>query len=104
MYSSTCWVRSEQRHGAKGAEALLGLRPLNGSSAIDALDGQVGGFAAAHPLVVQLLVATRANLLVHEEVEVVEQALLLAQSDERHVIGHVRRIALHHEALELAGL
>lgn len=70
--------------------------------AIDARDRQVGGRAVAHPLLVELGIAAGADLLVDEQVHVVDQAVFLAQRDQRHIVGHHGRLVDDADAREVA--
>jgi hypothetical protein len=52
--------------------------------------------------VVELLVAAGADLLVHEEVEVVEESLLVPERDQGYVVHEVGRVAADGQPLVLA--
>ncbi|ENN88815.1 hypothetical protein RHSP_38222 [Rhizobium freirei PRF 81] len=71
--------------------------------AIDAAHRQ-GRQCAADPLLVEFGVAARADLLVDEQVEIVDEAVFFTVGEERDVVRLERRLANHRDAGELAGL
>jgi len=54
---------------------------VDGELAVHTGDGEIGQLAGAYPFFVQFRVAARAHLLVDEQIQVVEHALVAAQFD-----------------------
>ncbi|MPL80553.1 hypothetical protein SDC9_26454 [bioreactor metagenome] len=90
---------SERKDGAEGPRR----RYSRFRSAVGVRNGQRGQIAA-DPLLVELRIAAGADLLVHEEVQIVDQPVFVAVGEQRDIVGVEGRLADDRNPREVAGL